>query len=244
MINPRVCAAVLATMLISGSVSGCTSTVEGSALPAAALGHANPTSGTTSPTPHTVDAGALESALLPRDQVVALVGGANMAAVMTITNTSDASSIIDDRSCVGVGSIADASVYSGSGWVAMRGNQLTTPNVVQADVTQVITSFPAPADADALLQQARAIWQGCANRRYGFHSSNGNHSFLDTGPVKGSVSRIEVLLRQEEDPRWACTHAMAALSATLTEVRVCLLSKDSSAAANNLLDQVLARIPG
>jgi hypothetical protein len=243
MIHPRVCAAVLATMLVSGSASGCTSTVEGSALPAATLGHA-PTSGTTSPTPHTVDAAALESALLTRDQVVALVGGSNMAAVMTITNTSDASSIIDDRSCVGIGSIADASVYSGSGWVAMRGNQFTTPNIVQADVTQVITSFTTPADADALLQQARAVWQGCANRRYGFHSSNGNHSFLDTGPVKVSVSRIEVLLRQEEDPRWACTHAMAVLNATLAEVRVCLLSKDSSAAANNLLDQVLARIPG
>src|SRR5271166_3401431 len=148
MIHPR---AVLtsAAVLAGLSLSGCTTTVEGSALPAATLGHAT-TTGPTPPTPRTVDVGALESALLTREQVVALVGGSNMAAVMTITNTSDASSIIDDRSCVGVGSIADASVYSGSGWVAMRGNQFTTPNIVQADVTQVVTSFTAPADAAAL----------------------------------------------------------------------------------------------
>jgi hypothetical protein len=241
MISPRVCAALLASLF----ASGCTSTVEGSALPAATLGHASPTTTTTTnPTPRTVDVAALEGALLTREQLIALVGGSNITAVMKITNTSDASSIIDDRSCVGIGSIADASIYSGSGWVAMRGNQFTTPNVVQADVTQVVTSFTVPADAEALLQQSRTVWQGCASRRYGFHSSNGNHSFLDTGPVKGSVARIEVLLRQEEDPRWACTHAMAVLNATVTEVRVCLLSKDSSAAANNLLDQVLARIPG
>jgi hypothetical protein len=233
-------------MFISGSVSGCTTTVSGAALPAATLGHPTTTSGTTttSPVPRTVDVSALESALLTREQVAALVGGANLAPVMTITNTSDASSIIDDRTCVGVGSVADASVYSGSGWVAMRGSQFTTPNIVQADVTQVVTSFTTPADAASLLQSARQIWQGCANRRYGFHSSNGNHSYLDTGPLSGSGSRIEVLLRQEEDPRWACTHAMAVQNATVTEVRVCLLSKDSSAAANELLDQVLARIPG
>lgn len=36
-------------------------------------------------------------------------------------------------------------------------------------------------------------------------TSNGNHSFMDTGAVTGGGSRITVLLRQEEDPRWACT---------------------------------------
>jgi hypothetical protein len=54
---------------------------------------------------------------------------------------------------------------------------------------------------------------------------------------------MEVLLRQEEDPRWACSHAMAVQSTVLAEVRVCLMSKDTGTAVNNLLDQLIARIP-
>lgn len=243
MTPPRVLTAICAATL---AISGCTTTVEGAALPAATLGDA-PTTTSIRAAPRAADASVLEGLLLTQDQLVALVGGANMALNMalvgTITNTSDASNIVDDRTCLGLGSIADQSIYSNSGWVAMRGNQFTTPNVVKADVTQVVTSFTGTADAMALLRRARDDWQGCANRRYGFHSSNGNHSHLDTGPVIGSGSRMEVLLRQEEDPRWACSHAMAVQSTVLAEVRVCLMSKDTGTAVNNLLDQLIARIP-
>ena len=224
------------------ATAGCTSTVEGAALPAAALSQ-TPATSSTRPAPQPLAASALEGLLLTQDQVVALVGGANMTQVGTITNTSDASKIIDERACLGLGSVADASLYSNSGWVAMRGNQFTTPNVVKADVTQVVTSFTAPADAAALLQRARDDWQQCANRRYGFHSSNGNHSQMDTGPVIGTGPRMEVLLRQEEDPRWACSHAMAVQNTVLAETRLCLISKDTGVAVNSLLDQLIARIP-
>lgn len=223
-------------------VVGCASTVGGTALPAATLGHA-PTTTNARSAPHTVSAPELDGLLLTKEQVVTLVNGANVAPVMTIANTADASTIIDDRTCVGIASIADASVYANSGWIAMRGNQFSSPGVVQADVTQVVTSFASPADADALLQRARQAWDTCTNRRYSFHSSNGNHSFMDTGAVADSVARIEVLLRQEEDPRWSCTHAMAVQSTVLTEARVCLLNRDTMAATNKLLDQVTARVP-
>ncbi|SOJ57671.1 hypothetical protein MSIMFB_05148 [Mycobacterium simulans] len=154
------------------AIAGCTATVSGTALPAATLGHTT-TTATTGPTPRIIGVSVLEGLLLTGDQIVGLVGGTNMVSVGTINNTSDAATIIDDRTCIGIGSIADMSVYSNSGWVAMRGNQFTSPNVVQADVTQVVTSFTGPADATALLQHARQAWQACANGRYSFHSSNG-----------------------------------------------------------------------
>ncbi|SON60224.1 hypothetical protein MSIMFI_01718 [Mycobacterium simulans] len=176
------------------AVAGCTATVSGTALPATTLGHTT-TTATTGPTPRIIGVSVLEGLLLTGDQIVGLVGGTNMVSVGTINNTSDAATIIDDRTCIGIGSIADMSVYSNSGW------------------------------------------------RYSFHSSNGNHSSMDTGSVRGSGSRMDVLLRQEEDPRWACTHAMAVQDSVFIEARVCLLNKDSTAAVNNLLDQVIARIP-
>jgi hypothetical protein len=98
------------------------------------------------------------------------------------------------------------------------------------------------ADAQALLQRARQDWQRCASRRYGFHSSNGNHSYFDTHDLRGGGSRIELTMRQEEDARWGCSHAMA-VGNVVAEARVCLLGKDTAPVINNLLDQIVAKVP-
>jgi hypothetical protein len=83
---------------------------------------------------------------------------------------------------------------------------------------------------------ARRDWQGCAGRRYGFRSSNGNHSYFDTHDLRGSGSRIELSMTQEEDARWGCSHAMAVGNNVVAEARVCLLG-------NRLLDQIVAKVP-
>jgi hypothetical protein len=230
-----ICSAVLA-------VTGCTTTVHGAAVAAEVPNHT--TMATPSgPAPRMVPISVLDGLLLTQQQIVALVGGADMALVVTAISTSDASTLIDDRTCLSLGSVGDVATYSNSGYVGMRGNQFSTPNSVAADVTQLVTSFPAPADAQGLLRRAGQDWQGCANRRYGFHSSNGNHSYFDTGDLRGSGSRIELSMHQEEDPRWGCSHAMTVANNVVVEARVCLLGKDTAAAANNLLDQIVARIP-
>ena len=61
--------------------------------------------------------------------------------------------------------------------------------------------------------------------------------------LRGSGSRIELSMQQEEDARWDCSHAMAVGNNVVAEARVCLLNKDTAAAVNNLLDQIVAKIP-
>jgi hypothetical protein len=138
---------------------------------------------------------------------------------------------------------ADQVIALVGGYVAMRGNQFSTPDAVQADVTQLVTSFTGAADAQTLLQRARQDWRRCASRRYGFHSSNGNHSYFDTHDLRGGGSRIELTMRQEEDARWGCSHAMAVGNNVVAEARVCLLGKDTASVVNNLLDQIVAKVP-
>ncbi len=220
---------ICAGALVASAISGCTRMVDGAAVAAE--------------TPARIHAPVLESLLLPVDQLVALAGGTNMALVVTATSTADASTAIDDRSCIGVGSVGDVAIYSDSGYVVMRGNQFSAPNAVQADITQLVTSFGTAADAQALLQRARQDWQGCVNRRYGLHSSNGNHSHFDTQDLRDTASRIEVSMSQEEDPRWECSHAMTVQSNVVTEARVCLLNKETAPVVNKLLDRLVAKIP-
>jgi PknH-like extracellular domain len=227
---------------LAGGVAGCDRTVEGAAV-AAEIANRPTVTTTTSQAPRALPPPVLQGLLLSADQLIAVVGGVNMALVGTTVSASDASKMIDDRTCLGLGSVGDVTVYSNSGYVAMRGNQFSTPNAVQADVTQLVTSFTSAADAQALLQRARQDWQGCASRRYGFHSSNGNHSYFDTHDVRGGASRIELSMRQEEDARWGCSHAMAVGNNVVAEARVCLLGKDTAPPANNLLDQIVAEIP-
>ncbi|MEE3062965.1 MAG: sensor domain-containing protein [Actinomycetota bacterium] len=230
-------------LLAAGAVTaGCTRAVDGTPLAATPVTHI-PAGNAAGPAPRALPAIVLDGLLLSQDQVDALMGGANMTLVGTATSTSDSSTIIDDRSCLGVGSVGDVTTYANSGYVAMRGNQFSTPNAVQADATQLVTSFTTAADAQALLQRAQQDWQRCAQRRYGFHSSNGNHSYFLTHDIRVRGSRLELAMHQEEDPRWGCSHAMAAQDSVVVEARVCLLDKDTDAAADNLLDQIIARIP-
>lgn len=224
------------------AVAGCTRAVDGTALAAEPVLR-TPASSSPSPAPRAMPTTVLEGLLLSQDQVVALVGGTNVALVGTANSTSDSSKIIDDRTCLGLGSVGDVTVYANSGYVAIRGNQFSTPNAVQADVTQLVTSFTTGGDAQALLQRAQQDWQRCAQRRYGFHSSNGNHSYFFTHDLRVSGSRMELSMRQEEDPRWGCSHAMAVQDSVVVEARVCLLNKDTDSAANNLLDQIVAKVP-
>src|ERR1700754_147980 len=150
--------ALLAAHTLMAAVVGCTRAVDGTALAAEPAVH-TPTTSATSPAPRALPTTVLEGLLLSQDQVVALVGGTNMALVGSANSTSDSSKIIDDRSCLGLGSVGDVTVYANSGYVAIRGNQFSTPNAVVADVTQLVTSFTTAGDAQALLQRAQRDWQ-------------------------------------------------------------------------------------
>lgn len=50
-------------------------------------------------------------------------------------------------------------------------------------------------------------------------------------------------MRQEEDARWGYSHAMAVAGNVVAEARVCLLAKDTAPAVNNLLDQIVVKVP-
>jgi hypothetical protein len=102
-VAPIICA-------VAGGVAGCHRTVEGTAVAAEIANHTTVTT-TTSQAPRALPVAALEGLLLSADQVIALVGGTNMALVGTAISASDASKMIDDRTCLGLGSVGDVMVY-------------------------------------------------------------------------------------------------------------------------------------
>ena len=148
--------AMCAAALAATCCNGCDRAVEGAAVAAEPPTHATVT--TTNQAPRALPVAVLEGLLPTADQLIALVGGTKMALVGTAISASDASKVIEHHACLGLGSVGDVTIYSDSGYVAMRGNQFGAPNAVQADVTQLVTSFTSAADAQALLQRARQDW--------------------------------------------------------------------------------------
>ena len=119
-----------------------------------------------------------------------------MALVGTTTSTSDASTIIDDRSCLGLGSVGDVTIYSHTGYVAMRGNQSSTPNAVRADVAQLVTSLPSPPTRRLYCSaHGRIAARMPRTADTAFTRRTANHSYFDTHGLRGSGSRIEVSMR-------------------------------------------------
>ncbi len=123
-----ICAADLAA-------TGCVRTVDGAISARRPVGEA---------ANRAVPIAALDGLLLTQEQIVALVGSANMALIVTANSTSDASLLIDDRSCLGLGPVGDVATYANSGYVGMPGNQFSTPNAVAADPTldQIAAKIP------------------------------------------------------------------------------------------------------
>jgi PknH-like extracellular domain len=122
-VAPIVCA-------LAGVLAGCDRTVEGAAVAAEIASHTTVTT-TTDQAPRALSVAVPEGLLLTADQLIAPLGGTNMALVGTATSASDASKMIDDRTCLGLGSVGDGTMYSNSGYVAMRGNQFSTPNALR-----------------------------------------------------------------------------------------------------------------
>ncbi len=166
---PIVCA-------LTAAVAGCTKAVDGTAL---AAEPAIPATSTASPPPRAIPTTVLEGLLVSQDQLIAVVGGANMALVGTATSTSDSSKIVDDRTCLGLGSVGDVAIYANSGYVAIRGNQFSTPNAVRPTSPNSSRRLPPPATP-------RRCWR--ARDRTGNDAPSGGTGFTPRTAITATSS--------------------------------------------------------
>jgi hypothetical protein len=98
-------AAICAVALAVGC-TGCLKTVDGTAAAAESPNRAAATT-TADPAPRVLPVTVLETLLLTADQLITLVGETSLALVSTAISTSK---IIDDRTCLGLGSVGDVAM--------------------------------------------------------------------------------------------------------------------------------------
>ena len=129
---------------------------------------------------------------------------------------------LDEKSCAAVDNIAGEEVYAGSGWTAVRRQQLSEPgDDPDHFIQQAVVSFPTADDATDFFTASKHLWEACSNRRYRSATSEEPDVVWTVGPVTvldGVLSTTEI---QEGGEGWNCQRALTAGINVIVDVLAC-----------------------
>ncbi|MCW2629621.1 sensor domain-containing protein [Mycobacterium sp.] len=217
--------AVVAVFAASVLLSGCMSTVSGTAVRAR---HAAPVD-----VPALTEA-KLDDVLLSIGELNGIVGSRQMKVTSGLEDMTDHSGEVSDPDCLGAIYGAERAVYAGSGWTAMRDQVAREPSADNAHwVEQTAVLYPSAEKAQKFFDNSKSTWQGCSG--YSVSVDNGDATYLwQIDSVTAEDTVITQMTAQEEADGWACQHAVSVVSNLTVEAWACGYSiKDEAATIAN-----------
>lgn len=123
--------------------------------------------------------------------------------------------------CLGAAHIVQPSVYSDSGYTAIRVDMLREPGVRYThDVGQAVASFPSADEAIAFVKGSATKWQACAGKNV-TDTLNGNATQWTFGNLVGEVPKIALLYSKQGARGWTCQRALSAVLNLVIDVKAC-----------------------
>ncbi len=202
---------------------------------------------TTTPTtaPPVAEA-ALEGLLLSPDQINTAMG----ATGMTVTGTFNGLGTPDnlsDTACLPLDDGPTTPVYAGSGWSALRGQQLSEPGQSFTTFTHLVLQdvvlFSSAHDAGAFFTASAQRWPACANRQY-TRLGGGPEQVMTAGPVSNANGTLSATQTGETVNNWiwqSCQRALTVANNVVIDINAC--SKNRSDSAVNIARQIAAKVP-
>lgn len=213
--------ALAALLCLPGLMSGCASTVAGSATPVADAPAAS--------------AETLPSLLLHAGEVGAALSGADMVVTRDVTAPwDDSQHFAEGVGCLAVGGAAQRGVYADSGWTAMHGQVLReTPTAPSWKhfATQAVVLFPSAQAAQSFFAKSRDSWNSCANRDLTYAPQPAAEQRWAIGPVRMDAGVLAVSRQQDAPQRWSCQRALTVHGHVAVDVEACALDGPTTAAA-------------
>ncbi|MCG5432380.1 sensor domain-containing protein [Mycobacterium sp. MYCO198283] len=246
-IGAAVCAAV--------AVTGCVSTVEGSAVAGTELSRPTPlvpVTGATpvapAPPPQTaaapnVEEPALDGLLVPLDDVRNLLDAPELAVEQSYTAMPPSTVGYDPPTCVSAAYNVVEAAYRDSGFVAVRGVALQEPAGVQVthNVDQGVVTFPDAAAAAGFVARSVDGWRQCATLPFTATRPEvvERWTFGDVGEGGGIFT---VSKSVEGGEGWRCGRAMTSKANVVVDVSACGFGITDQAAA--IATRIRDKIPG
>lgn len=224
-------APVLCTAALVGALlSGCVSTVGGTALRAQGGG---PIPGDV-PTLEDAD---LDRILLSAGEINGIMDATGIRVTASSQNMSDNSDGVSDVDCLGAIYGAEQLVYHGSDWSAVRDEVLQEPTSDNAHwVEQIAVLYPTADKARAFVDNSRTTWQKCGGTSIDIDNSDVHSTWkIDQADVTGDI--LTQVSTQRSAGGWGCQHAMTSASNLVIESWAC--SNSISDEAKTIASQML-----
>jgi hypothetical protein len=203
---------------------------------------ANKPATTTSPPPPPVPVAELEGLLLSLEQIDSAMGTTGMGITGTSTDLTDNTASVADVNCRAVDSVQSVANLGGSGWTALRGQQLQHPpqgDTFDFRAYQGVASFPSANVAAALFTADSQHWSGCANGRYTVTDPKFVATWT-TGPLSNANDTLSITLTQEGGNGWNCQKALTVTNNIAISVTAC--SYKPTDGAVNIAHQIAAKV--
>jgi hypothetical protein len=197
---------------------------------------------TTSSTPPPVAVAALDGLLLSPDQIGTAMGTTGIPVKETVTTMVDDSASIPDKDCRFVDP-AEASVYAGSGWAALRLQTLQEPgDDFTHHVDQAVVSFSSGTDAARFFTASAQRWPACSNRQYHVIQPGEPDHVWTVGPIANTNGTLTAADTSEGGNGWACQRALTVSNNIAIDVAACS-SNTPAGVAVNIAHQIAAKVP-
>jgi hypothetical protein len=212
--------AVFAVIAACGLLTGCVSTISGTATrpPNAGPDDAPPLSES-----------ELDDVVLSIGEINAIMGSSTMEVTSELEEMTDHSDAVSDPECLGAIYGAEEPVYAGSGWTAVL-DQISREEGDDNEhwVEQTVVLYPSADDALTFFDESKAMWEGCSN--YTVSVDDGGTAYdWDLGEVSAEDTLITQVTTQQESGGWACQHALSPVSNITVEVWACSYSPGDEA---------------
>lgn len=223
---PVLCTAVLVAALLSG----CVSTIGGTALRAQGGGPAP------GDVPTLVEAD-LDRVLLSAGAINGIMDATGIRVTASSQNMSDNSDGVSDVDCLGAIYGAEQLVYRGSDWSAVRDEVLQEPISDNAHwVEQIAVLFPTAEKARAFVDKSRTTWEKCGGTSIDIDNSDVHSTWrIDDADVSGDI--LTQVSTQRNAGGWGCQHAMTSAANLVIESWAC--SNSISDEAKTIASQML-----
>jgi hypothetical protein len=180
---------------------------------------------------------ALNGFLLAPEQINAAMGAAEMKVGKSLIAMSDDSATMAPKECLAIDSAAQAQVYAGSNFMAVRDQALQEGDNFTHYAEQAVVLFPSAKLAGAFFTASAQQWGACKQ-----YTHTQSHSEWLVGAISNTNGVLSTITTQQNAMAagWACGRALVLKNNVIVDVNTC--SPDPKNSAVDIANQIAARV--
>ncbi|GFG74083.1 sensor domain-containing protein [Mycobacterium botniense] len=182
--------------------------------------------------------GSLKGFLLNPEQINTAMGATDMTVTKNHVAMSDDSTTMTPRECLAIDGAAQAQVYAGSGFMAVRDQTLQEGDNFAHYAEQAVVLFPSAKQARAFFSASAQQWPACHH-----YTHVQSQSEWTVGAISHTNDTLSTIATQQnpKPPGWACGRALAVRNNVIVDVNTC--SADPKNSALDIANQIAAKVP-